>query len=178
MRPRSAAPAPTRARSASISRGCSSSCAARWTKRRLRRGSSVWRSRCWPGCSRARRCIGWWPASLEKFRVEFERVGGVFYRVTSLDEVPAVVGRLAREREARGLVAWHAAALGADLAPALEAQGLDVHEMPAGETAAAAERERLRAITTAADFGLTGVDLAVAETGTLILVSGPAPPRA
>ena len=118
-----------------------------------------------------------WPATLEKFRVEFERVGGVFHRVTSLDEVPAVVGRLAREREARGLVAWHAAALGADLAPALEARGLDVHEMPAGETTAAAERERLRAITAGADFGLTGVDLAVAETGTLILVSGAGRPR-
>ena len=118
-----------------------------------------------------------WPATLEEFRVEFERVGGVFHRVTSLDEVPAVVGRLAREREARGLVAWHAAALGADLAPALEARGLDVHEMPAGETTAAAERERLRAITAGADFGLTGVDLAVAETGTLILVSGAGRPR-
>jgi len=118
-----------------------------------------------------------WPATLEKFRVEFERVGGVFYRVTSVDEVPAVVGRLAREREARGLVAWHAAALGADLASALEARGLDVHELPAGETAVAAERERLRAITAGADFGLTGVDLAVAETGTLILVSGTGRPR-
>jgi len=119
-----------------------------------------------------------WPATLDKFRVEFERVGGVFYHVTSLDEVPVVVGRIAREREARGLVAWHAAALGADLASALEARGLDVHEMPAGETAAAAERERLRAITAGADFGLTGVDLAVAETGTLILVSGAGRPRA
>jgi L-lactate dehydrogenase complex protein LldG len=109
--------------------------------------------------------------------VEFERVGGVFYRAASLDEVPAVVGRLAREREARGLVTWHAAALGADLASALEARGLDVHEMPAGETAGAAERERLRAITAGADVGLTGVDLAVAETGTLILVSGAGRPR-
>src|SRR5712692_2884448 len=118
-----------------------------------------------------------WPAILETFRVEFARIGGVFYRVTSLDEVPAVVGRLAREREARGLVAWHAAALGADLASALEARGLDVHEMPAGETAAADERERLRAITAGADFGLTGVDLAVAETGTLVLRSGAGRPR-
>jgi len=124
-----------------------------------------------------RRELAEWPAILERFRVEFERVGGVFYRVASLDEVPAVVGRLAREREARGLVTWHAAALGADLASALEARGLDVHEMPAGETAGAAERERLRAITAGADVGLTGVDLAVAETGTLILVSGAGRPR-
>src|SRR2546428_12664820 len=86
----------------------------------------------------AERC----PATLERFRVEFARIGGVFYRVTSLDEGPAIVCRLAPEREARGLVAWHAAALGADLASALEARGLDVHEMPAGETGAADERER------------------------------------
>ena len=124
-----------------------------------------------------RRELAEWPAILERFRVEFERVGGVFYRVASLDEVPAVFGRLAREREARGLVTWHAAALGADLTSALEARGLDVHEMPAGETAGAAERERLRAITAGADVGLTGVDLAVAETGTLILVSGAGRPR-
>src|SRR2546428_12399894 len=97
----------------------------------------------------AERC----PATLERFRVEFARIGGVFYRLTSLDEVPVVVGRIAREREARGLVAWHAAALGADLASALEARGLDVHEMPAGEAAATAERERLRAITAGGRLG-------------------------
>jgi len=90
-----------------------------------------------------------WPETLEKFRREFERVGGVFYRVASVD----------------------------DLSHALEAGGLDVHEMPAAEAEDAASRERLRAIAARADLGLTGVDLAVAETGTLILMSGVGRPR-
>ena len=60
---------------------------------------------------------------------------------------------------------------------ALEARGLDVHEMPAAEAEDAASRERLRAIAARADLGLTGVDLAVAETGTLILMSGVGRPR-
>ena len=43
------------------------------------------------------------------------------------------------------MVTWHSAALGADLAPALEARGLDVHADAApAEPVGAAERERLR----------------------------------
>ena len=118
-----------------------------------------------------------WPETLEAFRREFESVGGVFYKVGSVDMVPAVVARIAHEREAREIVAWHSSALGADLAPALGARGLDVHQMPAAEPVGAAERERLRAIAARADLGLTGVDLAIAETGTLVLVSGAGRPR-
>lgn len=118
-----------------------------------------------------------WPEVLTTFRAEFERVGGVFYRVASIDAVPAVVGHIAGERQVRALVAWHPEALGADLGPALGARGLDVHAMPGVETGDAAERERLRAIAARADLGLTGVDLAVAETGSLVLVSGAGRPR-
>jgi L-lactate dehydrogenase complex protein LldG len=118
-----------------------------------------------------------WPETLEAFRREFEGVAGVFHRVASVDMVPAVVARIAREREARELVTWHSSALGVDLAPALGASGLDVHQMPAGEPVGVAEREQLRAVAARADLGLTGVDLAVAETGTLVLVSGAGRPR-
>jgi len=118
-----------------------------------------------------------WPETLEAFRREFEGVAGVFHRTASIDMVPAVVARIARERGARELVAWHAAALGADLTSALGAQGLDVHQMPAAEPSAAAERDRLRAVAARAGLGLTGVDLAIAETGTLVLVSGAGRPR-
>jgi L-lactate dehydrogenase complex protein LldG len=41
----------------------------------------------------------------------------------------------------------------------------------------AGERARLRAAAAAADLGVTGVDLAIAETGSLVLVSGPGRPR-
>jgi L-lactate dehydrogenase complex protein LldG len=91
--------------------------------------------------------------------------------------VPAVVSRIAREREARELVTWHSDALGVDLVPALGAGGLDVHQMPAADPVRADERERLRAVAARADLGLTGADLAIAETGTLVLVSGAGRPR-
>lgn len=118
-----------------------------------------------------------WPETLEAFRREFEGVAGVFHRVASIDMVPAVVSSIAREREARDVVTWHAGALGADLAPALGGRGLEVHPMPGAEPVAPAERERLRAVVARADLGLTGVDLAIAETGTLVLVSGAGRPR-
>jgi len=85
--------------------------------------------------------------------------------------------RIAREREAHRLVAWHATALGGDLAPALTARGLDVLPMPPGELADAGERQALRARIAQADLGLTGVDLAIAETGTLVVRSGAGRPR-
>jgi L-lactate dehydrogenase complex protein LldG len=118
-----------------------------------------------------------WPQALEGFRREFESVAGVFHRVPSIDMVPAVVAGIARERQARELVTWHPAALGVDLNTALAAQGLDIHQMPAAEPTAGAERERLRAAAARADLGLTGVDLAIAETGTIVLVSGAGRPR-
>jgi L-lactate dehydrogenase complex protein LldG len=118
-----------------------------------------------------------WPETLDAFRREFEGVAGVLHRVASIDMVPVVVSRIAHERGARELVTWHSDALGAELAPALSARGLDVHQMPEAETRHVAERERLRAVAARADLGLTGVDLAIAETGTLVLVSGAGRPR-
>ncbi|HUF93585.1 MAG TPA: lactate utilization protein [Candidatus Limnocylindria bacterium] len=117
-----------------------------------------------------------WPATLEQFRAELERVGGVFYRVPTAAEVPAVIGGLARARGFTSLVSWHEAALGAQCTRGLAAFGLDVQAMPAG-VPAMPERDRLRAVVAAADLGLTGVDLAIAETGTLVLLSGAGRPR-
>ena len=118
-----------------------------------------------------------WPQALERFRREFERVSGVFYRAASLDDVPQIVAGIAREREARRLVAWHPSAVGGDLGPALAARGLEPLAMPPGEIGDAHERARLRQIIADAEIGLTGVDLAIAETGTLVLRSGPGRPR-
>jgi L-lactate dehydrogenase complex protein LldG len=117
-----------------------------------------------------------WPATLERFRTELERVGGVFYRVPTAAAVPDVVGRLARERRFKRVVSWHEASLAPECTRGLAAYGLDVQAMPAG-VPAAPERERLRAAAAAADLGLTGVDLAIAETGTLVLLSGAGRPR-
>lgn len=118
-----------------------------------------------------------WPETLTAFRREFESVGGVFHTAASIAMVPAVVAAIARECGTRDLVSWHSSALGADLTSGLAGGGLDVHEMPAVEPTGIAERERLRALAARVGLGLTGVDLAVAETGTLILVSGAGRPR-
>lgn len=117
-----------------------------------------------------------WPQTLVRFREEFERVGGVFHRVRTLADVPDVVARLARERQATRLVTWHPTALGADLGEALTARGLATTAMPPGALDATS-RERLRAVIAEADLGLTGVDLAIAETGSLVLLSGAGRPR-
>jgi len=117
-----------------------------------------------------------WPEALERFRVEFERIAGVFHRVPRLEAVPAVIDAIARERGARSIVAWDGAALGFDPAPALSRDGLEVAVAPAGPEDAAA-RLRHREQAARAQLGVTGADFVLAETGTLILLSGSGRPR-
>lgn len=117
-----------------------------------------------------------WPQTLDRFRAEFERVAGVFHRVTTATDVAATLERICAERTARRLVAWPAEDLGVAIAPALAAVGIAVESMPrvvVPET----ERARLRRVIADADLGVTGADLAVAETGTLVLVSAAGRPR-
>jgi len=118
-----------------------------------------------------------WRETLERFRTEFERVAGVYHRVATAGEVPDVIGAIAREREARTVVAWHPAALGADWSAALAARGLETTIMPPAGIGPAPERQALRDVIAAADLGVTGADLAVAESGSLVLLSGSGRPR-
>jgi L-lactate dehydrogenase complex protein LldG len=117
-----------------------------------------------------------WPQTLERFRAEFERVAGVFHRVPSATDVPAALERICRERAAVRLVTWPAEELGVAIAPALTAAGIAVESMPRA-VPPDAERRRLRALISEADLGVTGADLAVAETGTLVLVAAAGRPR-
>ncbi|MBI2524748.1 MAG: lactate utilization protein [Candidatus Rokubacteria bacterium] len=116
-----------------------------------------------------------WPGALARFQRELEGVAGVFHRVPALEAVSGLVADLARTMGARELVTWAPAALGVDLGPALGAAGLAVTAAPAGggEAARLAHREA----AARAQIGVTGVDWALAETGTLILVSGAGRPR-
>jgi len=118
-----------------------------------------------------------WPQALERFQLEFERVAGVFHRAASIAAVPQVVAGIARENDVRRLVAWDAPELGADLLDALTARGLEPFAMPPGDLTDATERAALRRRVADAELGLTGVDLAIAETGTLVLRSGAGRPR-
>ena len=123
-----------------------------------------------------RRLAERWPAAIARFREEFERLAGVFHVVPAMDAVPAVVGRIARERGIQRLIAWSPAALGADLTEGLRGEGIEAVATPDGR-AGTAEAQRLREIHAAAGIGLTGADLAIAETGTLVLQSGRGRPR-
>jgi L-lactate dehydrogenase complex protein LldG len=116
-----------------------------------------------------------WPETLERFRLEFERVAGVFHRVSHITDVAPVIGAIASQRGAQRLVSWHPRALGAELGGALAGQGLQVDVMP-GEPVNEG-RPELRERIAAGEIGLTGVDVAIAETGSLVLVSGVGRPR-
>ena len=117
-----------------------------------------------------------WPQALERFREEFEQVGGVFHRVATLDAVPGVIRRIAQERQAKSVLSWHPGALGLDLRRSLGAEGYALTVAPEGDPDAAA-REQHRDAAARSEIGVTGVDFALAETGTVILVSGRGRPR-
>jgi L-lactate dehydrogenase complex protein LldG len=116
-----------------------------------------------------------WPEALERFRLEFERVAGVFHRVPDLAAVPAAIGAIAGVwREEPGH--RDPVALGFDAAPALTRDGLEVVAARAGQEYEAS-RLRHREHAARAQIGVTGADFALGETGTLILLSGSGRPR-
>jgi len=117
-----------------------------------------------------------WPQTLDRFRAEFERVAGVFHRVATAADVAATLERICAGRGTRQLVAWPAEELGVAIAPALTAVGIAVESMPRA-VVPEMERARLRRVIADADLGVTGADLAVAETGTLVLMSAAGRPR-
>ena len=124
----------------------------------------------------ARQMAERWPDALDRFAQEFERVAGVFHRVGKLAEVPAVILAIAAEKAATRVVSWDPTALGLDLRASLGAAGLSVAVAAAGQSDESARR-RHRDEAAAAQIGVTGADVALAETGSLILISGAGRPR-
>jgi L-lactate dehydrogenase complex protein LldG len=118
-----------------------------------------------------------WPETIARFQEEFERVGGVFHRAPSIEGAPDVVAEIAAGHGARSIATWPPETLGADLSGALGARGLAPLVMPPGRPDDPDARARLREALASTDLGLTGVDLAIAETGTLVLISGGGRPR-
>lgn len=116
-----------------------------------------------------------WPEALERFRAEFDHVAGVFHRVERMADVPGLVAGIARAQGATELVTWEPGALGIDLGPALAPLGLRVAPAPLGEGEPA--RLAYRQAAARAGLGVTGADFVLAETGTLILLSGAGRPR-
>jgi L-lactate dehydrogenase complex protein LldG len=112
----------------------------------------------------------------ERFRAALEKLAGVVHEARTAADAAAIVARIAAERQARTLLAWSDEAIGVPgLFEALASHGLDTvdPELPQQGPNRPPALERLASLT----IGLTGADYALADTGSLVLVSGPGRPR-
>jgi len=116
-----------------------------------------------------------WEELLRQFTAELEAVGGMMHRAVP-PAVPALVLRIAKERQLSRVVTWSESALGLPhLLGDLRATGLEVQDgSPSFDGPMTPEMVRgLRRQLDRAEIGLTGVDYAVADSGSLVLLSGP-----
>lgn len=116
-----------------------------------------------------------WPEALRRFVQEFERVSGILHRVARLEDAVGTIRDVARTKGATELVLWDPRELGVDLRPSLEPEGLRVSAPPLDGQPES--RRRYREVAARAQLGVTGVDFALAEIGTLILLPGSGRPR-
>jgi L-lactate utilization protein LutC len=106
-----------------------------------------------------------------RFLEELEAVGGHGKRVESLAEAHEYVLSLARERGAKSLVRWDVGELKGVDAPLGEA---GVEMVVAREPE---DSERFKEAVAGAEIGLSTAEWAIAETGSLVLTSGPGKAR-
>jgi len=119
-------------------------------------------------------CVSRWEELLVRFTGELEAVAGVVHRL-SASGVPALVARLAREHRFSCVIAWHESALGVPgLLAALQAEGLAVDggSSDPGHATGNDQGGDFRQRMGRGEVGLTAVDYAVAESGSLVLMSG------
>ncbi|MBI2371689.1 MAG: lactate utilization protein [Deltaproteobacteria bacterium] len=110
---------------------------------------------------------------VERLCQELTAVGGHYHQVASGEEVARVIIDVARSQQLERVVLWRGAMLdGLALAGRLGEAGLHVAVIEAGM-----DREQARRLCAEADVGITEVDFALAETGSLVLASGPGHPR-
>jgi L-lactate dehydrogenase complex protein LldG len=101
-----------------------------------------------------------------RFIEELEALGGHGRRVETLEEAREYVLSLARERGAKLLIRWDV--------EELERLGVDGPLEEAGvEVALWRDLEDFREVAARADIGLSTAEWAIADTGSLVLTSGP-----
>jgi L-lactate dehydrogenase complex protein LldG len=101
-----------------------------------------------------------------RFLEELRAIGGYGRRVLSPEEVREYVVSLAREKGAKLLVRWDVEELDRlDVDDPLKQAGVEV--------VAWRDIEDFRAVAARADIGLSTAEWAIAETGSLVLTSGP-----
>jgi L-lactate dehydrogenase complex protein LldG len=111
---------------------------------------------------------------VERFGIELELVGGKVAIARTLDEVHALLRFELDHWKARRIVSWSEDELGDWALEPFFAQCGCVSFEPSGH---ASEDERFRKACLAADMGITGVDFAIANTGTLAIAARAGRPR-
>jgi len=109
---------------------------------------------------------------IERFKRELEALSGHVHVLADIEELVSTIRKILDQHQARRVLAWEGAALGASwLDKALAEAGIDLvrHQLPED----AANRKAHLAELDHIIVGLTGADGALADTGTLALVSGP-----
>jgi L-lactate dehydrogenase complex protein LldG len=107
-----------------------------------------------------------------RFRAELEALGGTCHDMPepSADAVVALLDRLIAGRGPRRVLMWDEALLPvAGLPTALVRAGISIDTVTTGDMDSIERREELASAT----IGLTGADAALAETGSIVLASGP-----
>ena len=111
----------------------------------------------------------------ERFAIELAQLSGKSVSLPAADVAGWLLGML-QERGVHDLLSWQAADLPVPgVLDALRAGGINILDgaLPHEEPARSAALATVESVT----FGLTGADAALADTGTLALMSGPGRPR-
>ena len=111
-------------------------------------------------------------ALLARFRAEWQALAGHVHEAHTVRDVAEIVAAICRSRSSRQVLAWSEPAMGVDgLDDALLRQDLELDRggVPRDPVARAARMEALGAI----QVGLTGADALLAESGSVVVVSGP-----
>jgi L-lactate utilization protein LutC len=125
--------------------------------------------------SARQRAAARWEELWQQFAKETEAVGGQGHRAPDAAGAAAIIAEVAERRGARKIVTWDLAALGfGSVVEALRGRGYEVINAspPRAQTEDPAAQSQLRAVLAEADLGITGADYAIAETGSLLLISG------
>jgi L-lactate dehydrogenase complex protein LldG len=112
----------------------------------------------------------------ERFRAALEALAGVAHDARSIDDVVEVIAGLAARLGATTLLAWSDDAIGVPgLHAALAARGLMavIPDIPQSGP----ERDAKLVELAALPLGLTGADAGLADTGSVVVASGPGRPR-
>lgn len=113
----------------------------------------------------------------QRFQAALEAVAGVVHEARSLTDVVEVVAGIAARLHATSLLAWSDEAIGLPgLSDALAARGITVADPRIPQANGDARAGRLNVLEPI-QLGVTGADAGLAETGSVVIASGPGRPR-